>query len=167
MVHKIRIYGNEALREKAEKVEEVNDEIKKLLDDMVETMLDAPGIGLAAPQIGVNKMVFVFGIEEDNIRKIVNPEIIEFGEEIVEMEEGCLSIPGVYKNVKRPERIKVKYLNENGEEIVEELDSILARIFQHEYDHLFGELFVDKIGPVGKKLIAKKLQKLKKLSSRM
>lgn len=167
MVHKIRIYGNEALREKAEKVEEVNDEIKNLLNDMVETMLDAPGIGLAAPQIGVNKMIFVFGIEEDNIRKVINPEIIEFGKDIVEMEEGCLSIPGVYKNVKRPERIKVKYLNENGEEIVEELDSILARIFQHEYDHLFGELFVDKIGPVGKKLIAKKLQKLKKLSSRM
>lgn len=167
MVHKIRIYGNEALREKAEKVEEVNDEIKTLLNDMVETMLDAPGIGLAAPQIGVNKMIFVFGIEEDNIRKVINPEIIEFGKDIVEMEEGCLSIPGVYKNVKRPERIKVKYLNENGEEIVEELDSILARIFQHEYDHLFGELFVDKIGPVGKKLIAKKLQKLKKLSSRM
>ncbi len=167
MIHKIRIYGNEALREKAEKVEEVNDEIRNLLDDMVETMLDAPGIGLAGPQIGINKMIFVFGIEEDNIRKVINPEIIEFGEEIVEMEEGCLSIPGIYKNVKRPEKIKVKYLNENGQEIIEELDSILARIFQHEYDHLFGELFVDKIGPVGKKLIAKKLQKLKKLSSRM
>ncbi len=167
MVHKIRIYGSEILREKAKRVEEVNDEIKNLLDDMVETMLEAPGIGLAAPQIGINKMIFVFGIEENNIRKVINPEIVEFGNEIVEMEEGCLSIPGVYKNVKRPERIKVKYLNENGEEVVEELDNILARIFQHEYDHLFGELFVDKIGPVGKKLIAKKLQKLKKLSSRM
>ncbi len=167
MVHKIRIYGSEILREKAKRVEEVNDEIKNLLDDMVETMLEAPGIGLAAPQIGINKMIFVFGIEENNIRKVINPEIVEFGNEIVEMEEGCLSIPGVYKNVKRPKRIKVKYLNEDGEEVVEELDNILARIFQHEYDHLFGELFVDKIGTVGKKLIAKKLQKLKKLSSRM
>lgn len=167
MIHNIKIYGSEALRKETERVEEINDEIRNLLDDMVETMLDAPGVGLAGPQIGVNKMLFVFGTEEDNIKKVINPEILEFSEKMCDYEEGCLSIPGIYKKVERPEKIKVKYQTESGEEVTEELEGMFARIFQHEYDHLFGELFVDKIGPVGKRLISKKLQKLKKLSNRM
>lgn len=167
MIHKIRIYGSEILKKKTHKVEVIDDEIKRLLDDMVETMLDAPGIGLAGPQIGEDKALFVFGVEEDDIRKVVNPEILESSKEEVDIEEGCLSIPGIYKNVRRPEKIKVKYQNENSEWVEEELEGIMARIFQHEYDHLFGELFVEKIGPVGKKLIAGKLKKLKKISGRM
>lgn len=163
MIYDIKIYGDEILRKKSEKVEIIDDELREVLDNMVETMLDAPGVGLAAPQVGINKMFFVFGIEKDEIRKVINPEILQNSQEIIDFEEGCLSIPGVYKNVQRPEKIKVKYQNEKGEFIQEELDGYLARIFQHEYDHLVGELFVDKIGPVAKKLVANKLKKLKKL----
>ena len=96
------------------------------------------------------------------IKKIINPEIIEESQEIVELEEGCLSIPGIYKRVKRPEKVKVKYLNENGKEIIEELDGIWARVFQHELDHLNGVLFIDKLSPLNKRLIAKKLLIIKK-----
>jgi len=163
MIYDIKIYGDEVLRKKSEKVEVIDDSLRKLLDDMIETMLEAPGVGLAAPQIGINKMFFVFGTEKNNIRKVINPEIVKSSEEIIDFEEGCLSIPGIYKSVRRPEKIKVKYQNENGEFIQEELDGYFARIFQHEYDHLIGELFVDKIGPVAKKLVANKLKKLKKI----
>lgn len=167
MIHKIRIYGNEILNKKTKKVEVIDDEIKKLLDDMVETMLDAPGVGLAGPQVGLDKSMFVYGVDEDDIRKVINPEILGHSKEEIDMEEGCLSIPGIYKNVKRPERIKVRYQNENSEWVEQELEGMMARIFQHEYDHLLGELFVEKIGPVGKKLISSKLKKLKKISGRM
>ncbi len=165
MVERIRIYGEEVLREKAKKVEKLDEYILETLDNMVETMKDAGGVGLAGPQIGVGLTIFVLGVE-GVIRKVINPEILYLSKELVEREEGCLSIPGVYKKLERPNVVRVKYLNEKGKVVEEEVDGLLSRAFQHEYDHLVGELFVDKLGPVGKKLINNKLKKLKKLSNK-
>ena len=161
MILKIRKYGDPVLRKKSTEVEKIDDELKKLLDDMVETMYDAPGVGLAAPQVGINKRVVIIDTN-GKLRKIINPVILEkFGEE-ENVEEGCLSIPNIYEKVKRQSKVKVKYLNENGEEIIEEADELLARAFQHEIDHLDGILFVDKVSNIRKRLIAKKLNRLKK-----
>lgn len=162
MVFEIKKYGSECLRVKSEPVQKIDEEIKKLLDDMVETMHEAKGVGLAAPQIGVNKRVFVIDIGDDKVRKVINPEFIEMSEEVEQNEEGCLSVPGIYKGVKRSVKVKIKYLNENGEEVVEEAEGLLSRAFQHEYDHLDAVLFVDKISPIAKRMVAKKLQLLKK-----
>lgn len=129
---------------------------------MVNTMKLANGIGLAANQVGIDKRFFVLGIQEDECIKVINPEIVEFGDEIVEYEEGCLSIPGIYKKVKRPEKIKVKYYDEYGNLIEKELNGILSRAFQHEYDHIEGILFIDRISPMAKNLIKKKLEIMKK-----
>ena len=117
---KIVLYGNPTLRVKSAEVDKVDDDLRKTLDEMVELMRSANGVGLAANQVDIPKRFFVLEVE-GNVKKVVNPEIIESGEEMVEFEEGCLSIPGVYKKVTRPEKIKVKYLDENGEEKIEEL----------------------------------------------
>ena len=162
MVYEIRTYGDQVLREDALKIEEINEEILTLIDDMVDTMKNAGGVGLAAPQVGANKRIFVIDVEDGIVRKVVNPEFLEYSDEIVEHEEGCLSIPGIYKKVKRPARVKVKYTNEKGEEVVEEAEGLLSRAFQHENDHLNSTLFVDKISPVAKRMVSKKLQMLKK-----
>lgn len=164
MVMDIKKYGNPVLRKKSEEVKEINEEIKNMLNDMVETMHKAEGVGLAAPQVGINLRMFVLDIADGKIRRVVNPEFIEMSEKIVENEEGCLSVPGIYKKVKRPEAVKIKYLNQNGEEVIEEADGLLARALQHEYDHLEGELFVDKISPVAKRMVSTKLTKLKKIT---
>lgn len=160
---KIVLYGNPTLRKKSEQVElsHINDELKKTLEEMVTLMRKANGVGLAANQINIGKRFFVLEIE-GTVKKVINPEIVEASEEMAEYEEGCLSIPGIYKKVVRPERIKVKYLNENGEEKVEELEEMWSRAFQHEYDHLEGILFTDRISILNKRLISKKLEVLKK-----
>ena len=158
---KIVLYGHPTLREKAGKVDEVDDNVREILDEMVALMRKANGVGLAANQVDIAKRFFV--LEHDGIlKKVVNPEILEFSEEIADMEEGCLSIPGVYKRVNRPAKIKVKYLNENGEEVVEELEEMWARAFQHEFDHIEGILFTDRLSILNKRLVAKKLDVLKK-----
>lgn len=162
MVYEIRTFGDEVLRQDAVEVEEITEEIIALIDNMVETMKDAGGVGLAAPQVGSDKRIFVIDVEDGIIRKVINPEFLEYSDEIVEHEEGCLSIPGVYKKVKRPARVKVKYMNEKGDEVIEEAEGLLSRAFQHENDHLNSTLFVDKISPMAKRLVAKKLQMLKK-----
>ena len=158
---KIIYYGDPVLRELSKEVTEITDETRKILDEMVETMREESGVGLAANQVGLTQRFFVCEVE-GNVKKIINPEIIEFSEEEIEMEEGCLSIPGIYKRVKRPEKIKVKYLNEKGEKIEEELDGIWARVFQHELDHLNGVLFIDKLSALNKRLISKRLAQIKK-----
>lgn len=161
----IYVYGYKSLTTKSINlnIEEIDDNLNKLLDDMLVTMRKANGCGLAANQVGIEKRFFVLEINGVS-KKIINPEILEYGDSQCIMEEGCLSIPGIYKNVKRPEIIKVKYLNEKKEEIVEVLDGMWARAFQHEYDHLDGVLFVEKIEPVAKSLIRKKLIQMKKNS---
>ena len=158
---KIVLYGHPTLREKSEKVDVVDDNIREILDEMVALMRKANGVGLAANQVDIAKRFFVLE-HEGVVKKVINPEILEFSEEIADMEEGCLSIPGVFKKVHRPAKIKVKYLNENGEEVVEELDEMWARAFQHEFDHIEGILFTDKLSVMNKRLVAKKLDVLKK-----
>ena len=160
---KIYVYESSILRTKSTEVEVVDDELRLVLDKMMKVMEEANGIGLAANQVGIDKRFFVLDVEGRKI-KVINPEILEFGDELVEFEEGCLSIPGIYKNVTRPEKIRVKYMDENNEIHEELLDGRLSRAFQHELDHLDGVLFIDKISPLSKNLIRKKLQLMKKNS---
>ncbi len=135
--------GDPILRKKSRQVEKINERILTLLDDMAETMYEAEGVGLAAPQIGVLRRVVVIDIGEGLI-ELINPEIIAAEGENVEP-EGCLSIPGVTGNVRRPKWVKVKALNRSGEEIEIEGRDLLARALCHEIDHLEGILFTDKL----------------------
>ncbi len=139
--------GDEVLRKKAKEVEKVDDKIRELLDDMVETMHKFNGVGLAAPQVGILKRIIVIDLYDDKGPiKLVNPVIIkEKGEQ--EVEEGCLSFPNQYAKIIRPMEVKVKALNENGEEIKISAKGLLAQALAHEIDHLDGILFIDKIIP--------------------
>ncbi|MFC1750491.1 peptide deformylase [Pseudomonadota bacterium] len=141
-------------------VEQVDDSIRILIDDMLETMYDAPGIGLAAPQVSVFKRIMVVDISEDKSAPMVfiNPELIET-RGIEEMEEGCLSVPGIYEPVERAEWIKVRALDRNGEPFELEADDLKAVCIQHEIDHLDGKLFVDYLSPLKRKRIQKKMEK--------
>ncbi|WP_291259714.1 peptide deformylase [Fusobacterium sp.] len=162
MIYEIRKYGDPILREVAQKVEKIDDEILEILDNMVETMYETKGVGLAAPQVGISKRIFVCDQGDGVVRKVINPVITPLTENLIECEEGCLSVPGIYKKVQRPEKIRVEYMNEKGEEVTEEAEGFLAIIMQHEFDHLEAVLFVDKISPIAKRMISKKLQSLKK-----
>lgn len=160
---KIYVYENSILRTKSTEVDKVDDDLRLILDRMMKVMEKANGIGLAANQIGIDKRFFVLDVEGRKL-KIINPEILEFGDELIEFEEGCLSIPGVYRNVTRPEKIRVKYMDENNEVHEELLGGLISRAFQHELDHLDGVLFIDKISPLSRNLIRKKLELMKKNS---
>ncbi len=162
MIYEIRKYGDPILREVAQKVEVVDDEILEILDNMVETMYETKGVGLAAPQVGISKRIFVCDQGDGVVRKVINPVITPLTDKLIDCEEGCLSVPGIYKKVERPEKIRVEYMNEKGEEVVEEVEGFLAIVMQHEYDHLNAVLFVDRISPIAKRMISKKLQGLKK-----
>lgn len=162
MIYEIKKYGETVLREIAQEVDKIDDEILEILDNMVETMHSAKGVGLAAPQVGISKRIFVCDQGDGVVRKVINPVITPLTEKLMDYEEGCLSIPGIYKKVQRPEKIKIEYLNEKGESVTEEVEGSLAIIMQHEYDHLNAVLFVDKVSPMAKRMISKKLQLLKK-----
>ncbi|UOD33826.1 peptide deformylase [Deferribacteraceae bacterium V6Fe1] len=168
MILEIKTFPDEVLRKKSTPVEQIDDNIKKLLDDMAETMYEAPGIGLAAPQVGVNKRVIVIDVtgpeERSGLLKIVNPEILRMEGEC-EGEEGCLSVPQEYADVKRAEKITVKFLDEEGREQILETDGLLARAFQHEIDHLDGVLFIDKISPLKREFIKKRIKKKLKMKN--
>jgi peptide deformylase len=138
----IRKLGDELLRKRSREVDVINQRILTLLDDMVETMNSADGVGLAAPQVGILKRVVVIDVGEGVI-KLINPEIIEAEGSQYDV-EGCLSVPGEQGEVERPNKVKVKALNENGEEITIQGEGLLARALCHEIDHLDGILFVDK-----------------------
>ena len=172
MILPIYLYGSEVLRKENKDVD-LNDKeaILKLIEDMKETLKVADGCGLAAPQVGVNqRLVIVDGRElsdtydylHDFFRVMINPEIVEESEETCEFSEGCLSVPGVYAEVYRPSKIKVEYYNENLEKVVEEFDRFACRMVQHELSHLEGNLFVDNISPIRRKMIARKLQAISK-----
>ncbi|HQD51243.1 MAG TPA: peptide deformylase [Defluviitaleaceae bacterium] len=142
-LRQIRTDGDEILRKKAKKVEQITPSIITLLEDMVETMYNADGVGLAAPQVGVLRRVVVIDIGEGVI-ELINPELIETeGEQIGP--EGCLSVPGVTGEVERPLKVKVKALNRKGEEFIIEGEGLLARVLCHEIDHLDGIIFTDKV----------------------
>ncbi|WML35143.1 peptide deformylase [Clostridium sp. OS1-26] len=138
----IRKYGDEILRKKSRKVEAINDRILTLIKDMEETMYEAQGVGLAAPQVGILKRIIVVDVGE-GIIKLINPEII-FKEGSQLDVEGCLSVPGEQGEVERPNKVVVKALDEKGQEIIVEGEGLLARALCHEIDHLDGILFVDK-----------------------
>lgn len=143
-LREVRKLGDEILRKKSRKIEIVDERIKILLDDMVETMQHENGVGLAAPQVGVLKRVVVIDGGEKGIIKLINPQIIDF-EGSQKDEEGCLSIPGRSGIVERPRKVTVRALNENGEEINITGEDLMARAFCHEIDHLDGILFIDKV----------------------
>ena len=148
------------LRKHAQPVAEVDDEIRRIVDDMFETMYTAPGIGLAATQVNVQKQIIVIDVSKDQNEPLVliNPEIVSRdGEE--EMEEGCLSVPGYYETVQRAERIRVRALDRDGQAFELETDDLLAVCIQHEMDHLAGKLFVDYLSPLKRQRIQKKLEK--------
>jgi len=157
----IKEYGEPVLREKALPVKEITPEMLNLIKDMVETMYVDSGVGLAAPQVGVSKRIIVIdGEEEDGLMVLINPEIIEREGEAVE-EEGCLSVPGIYSDVKRSSKVTVKALNENGDPIEIAEEGLTARALQHEIDHLDGILFVDRIGRMERQILLNKLKKKK------
>lgn len=154
-------FPDERLRKKAAVIKEVDKKIQQLVDDMIETMYEASGVGLAATQINVHQRLIVIDIseEKDNPLCLINPEIIEQeGDE--ESEEGCLSVPGFFENVKRAEQIKIKALDREGEEYELEAEGLLAVCIQHEMDHLLGKLFVDYLSPLKRQRIKSKLEKI-------
>ncbi len=154
------------LKTRAKPVEHVDDRVRKLLDDMLETMYDAPGIGLAAPQVGVLERVIVIDVadkdEAPKPMRIVNPEVLWTSEERTTYNEGCLSLPDQYGDVTRPARVKVRYQDETGAAREVEADGLLATCLQHEIDHLDGVLFVDHLSMLKRNMILRKMQKLKR-----
>lgn len=167
MIQPIYLYGSEVLRAKAEKAD-LNDKegIAQLVTDLKDTLAVADGCGLAAPQIGVSKrivivdgtgMADVYDYLSDFKRVLINPEIVEESDKKCEFSEGCLSIPGVYADVVRPESMTVKYYNEDLEEVTEKFDKFACRMVQHEMSHLDGVVFTDLVAPIRKKIISKKL----------
>lgn len=161
----IQVYGAKILRTmtRALEKEEINDELRKTLDEMVKTMRLANGVGLASTQVNIDRRYFVMEID-GIVKKCINPEILEVLADNVSTDEGCLSIPGIFKKVSRPDKIKVKYLNEYAEEVVEEMQGLWAKAFQHEIDHINGMMYIDRLTPVNKNLIRKKLEIIKKYS---
>lgn len=140
-------YGDPVLEEKAQLVAEFDEKLKSLVADMFEAMRRDRGIGLAAPQVGVSSRVFVTDVEGDGQRVFVNPEIIMTSPEVSEYEEGCLSFPGLYFTVKRPASVKVQAFTEKGKPFTIDAEGLLARVVLHEFDHLEGKLFIDRISP--------------------
>ena len=167
MIQPIYLYGSEVLRERAAEADlSKKEELAQLVADLKDTLKRSEGCGLAAPQIGVSqRVIIVDGDEMTDVypylkgfkRTLINPVVLEESAEQCEYEEGCLSVPGVYFNVRRPVRIKVRYYDEDLKEQVEEFDKFGARMVQHELSHLDGVLFTDLVAPIRRKMIAKKL----------
>lgn len=173
MVLPIYVYGRDALRQETEPVEENTDNLQSLIDDMIETMRNAAGIGLAAPQVGRTERLFVVDLTPmaDEMAEaeeplppqpmvFINPEIVEESDETVDLEEGCLSIPEVREAVTRPERIRMRYLDRTFEEQEIEAGHMLARVLQHERDHLDGILFTDYLSSFRKRLLQRPLREM-------
>lgn len=171
MILPIYVYGQPVLRKEAEDINPDYPNLKELIENMFETMDNAEGVGLAAPQVGLPIRVVVVNLDvlsEDlpeykGFRKAyINPHILEVGGEMVSMDEGCLSLPGIHESVKRGDKIRVKYLDENLAEHDEVVEGYLARVMQHEFDHLDGKMFIDHLSPLRKQMIKGKLNALLK-----
>ena len=173
MVLPIYVYGHDALRQETEPVEENTDDLQSLIDDMIETMRNAAGIGLAAPQVGRTERLFVVDLTPmaDEMAEaeeplppqpmiLINPETVEESDETVDLEEGCLSIPEVREAVTRPERVRMRYLDRTFEEQEIEAGHMLARVLQHERDHLDGILFTDYLSSFRKRLLQRPLREM-------
>ena len=167
---KVYEYPHPVLKQKAEKVDGVDDEMRKVLDDMLETMYAENGCGLAAPQVGVSKRVVVIDIahegEEPNPLYMVNPEIIWRSEEKEVCEEGCLSLPTLRAEVERPASVRIKYLDYNGDECELCAEDFLAVAVQHELDHLDGVLYIDHVSRLKRQMLIKKLNKIRSEAKR-
>jgi peptide deformylase len=159
------------LRLVSKPVETVDDAVRQLVSDMIETMYDAHGIGLAAIQVGVDQRILVIDLQEEedeegkpvkNPKAYINPEVLSVSEELSTYNEGCLSIPEQYAEVKRPAVCRVKWLDEKGETHEEELDGLLATCMQHEIDHLNGVLFIDHVSRLKRDMLMRKLNKIRK-----
>src|SRR5829696_2028645 len=159
------------LRQISSPVEKVDDSVRALIADMFDTMYDAPGIGLAAIQVGVPKRILVIDLQEPEVedgppvrdpRVFINPEIIQHSDEEVPYLEGCLSVPDQYAEVERPDHIRARWLDENGKSREEQLDGLLAVCLQHEMDHLEGILFIDHLSRLKREMVLKKLAKWRK-----
>ena len=169
MILPIYVYGQPVLRKVAEDITPDYPNLKELIDNMFETMENAEGVGLAAPQIGLPIRVVAINLdvlsddlpEYKGFRKAyINAHILDVAGEQVSMEEGCLSLPGIHESIKRGDKIRVKYLDENLEEHDEVVEGYLARVMQHEFDHLDGKMFIDHLSPLRKQMIKGKLNAL-------
>ena len=165
-IRKILTEPDPFLRQKSKLVEKVDDSIRKIMDDMLETMYQAPGIGLAAIQIGIPKRIIVLDISKDPEKKeplyFVNPEKVYTSEDQATYEEGCLSVPGQFAEIDRPNKCHIKYLDYNGDSKELKAEGLLATCIQHEIDHLEGILFIDYLSKLKRSMITKKLSKQKK-----
>ena len=166
MLRKILTEPDPILRKKCEPLEKVDEETKKLMDDMLETMYAAPGIGLAAIQVGILKRLVVIDISKEEEKKkpifLINPQIIHQSKKTSVYEEGCLSLPGQFAEIERPAECTIKYIDYDGKEKELKSDGLLATCIQHEVDHLNGILFIDYLSKLKKDMIIKKLVKQKK-----
>lgn len=171
MILPIHVFGDSVLRMETEKVEEDSEALQEFIDNMIDTMHGASGIGLAAPQVGRKERLFVLDLAPmaDEVEEelppqpmvIINPEILWESEEVCDFEEGCLSVPGIREMITRPERIQMRFLNRHFEEVELEAGDLLARAFQHEYDHLEGVLFTDYLSAFRKRLLRRRLREMK------
>ncbi|MCK4570844.1 peptide deformylase [Candidatus Bipolaricaulota bacterium] len=157
----IRTFGDSVLRRKAETVAVIDDDIRGICQLMVEVMIRENGVGLAAPQIGISKRIFVLDVD-DEFHILINPELVELSEEVVETKEGCLSVPGVDAVVTRSTRAVVEGLNLNGEHVRLEGEGLIARAIQHEMDHLNGNLFLDQLSTARRQSLIKEYQRVKR-----
>jgi peptide deformylase len=167
MKRPILIHPDPRLKKVCESLPDVSDRIRALAEDMLETMYDAPGIGLAAPQIGVLDRIIVMDCvkddnEDPNPMVLINPEIIAASDEKNVYEEGCLSIPDQFAEVTRPKQVQVRWMDLNGAEQTQEFDGLWSTCVQHEIDHLDGKLFIDYLGAMKRQMITRKMQKLKR-----
>jgi peptide deformylase len=167
-IRDILVVPDPRLKLKSTPVEAVDDDLRALMDDMLETMYDAPGIGLAAIQIGVPKRVIVMdlsrGEDQPDPRFFVNPEILWRSEETAPYEEGCLSVPDIYDEVERPAKVRLRYLNYRGEQIEEDAEGMYAVCIQHEIDHLDGVLFIDYLSRLKRTRAVAKVKKAQEVA---
>ncbi|MEM6677906.1 MAG: peptide deformylase [Pseudomonadota bacterium] len=170
MLRPILIHPDPRLKKVCTPVPEITEEVRGLLDDMLDTMYAAPGIGLAAPQIGINTRMVVLDCApreggddaEPRPMKLINPEILSASDVVSTFEEGCLSVPDIYADVTRPSEVRVRWTDETGADREEDFTGIWAVCVQHEIDHLDGKLFIDTLGPMRRRLITEKMKKLKR-----
>ena len=170
MIRPILIHPDPRLKKACDPVTEITDDLRRLADDMLETMYDAPGIGLAAPQVAVMKRVLVMDcIKEGTPRPMVlmNPKVVWSSEDLASYEEGCLSIPDQYAEVKRPAEVRVEWLGLDGKMQEEQFAGLWSTCVQHEIDHLDGKLFIDYLGPLKRQMITRKMEKLKRERARL
>lgn len=171
-IRPILIHPDPRLKKRCDPVTEITDDLRAAADDMLETMYDAPGVGLAGPQVGLMSRILVMDCVKDPEAKprpmvLMNPEVTWASEETNTYEEGCLSIPEQYADVTRPKEVKVRWLGLDGATHEERFDGLWATCVQHEIDHLDGKLFIDYLTPLKRQLITRKMQKLKREKARL